>query len=338
MTVVSGIRSGVALAEVLAAHAATLAAAGLASPAVDLELLAEHALRIDRRHLHTLTAIGGGEVPEPSVGELAELDRLVTARAGRVPLQLLLGRTWFRNLELLCAEGVFIPRPETEIVAGHAIAAAVTAVRAMGIARVVEPCTGTAAIALAIATEVAGAEVMASDRSEAAVALARRNLVRAAAGEAGPAGLAADASCDIEVRDLAAAVPEALLGRVDVLVCNPPYLPAADAPDLAPEVADHDPYAALFGGPDGHEPVRFLIGLAMTALTPGGTLVIEIDDRRGAETAQDARDAGLVDAVIHPDLTGRDRVLVARRPAATDRPGTTDRPGPTDRPVPEERR
>jgi release factor glutamine methyltransferase len=152
-----------------------------------------------------------------------------------------------------------------------------------------------------------------------AVALARRNVARVLAGEASPAVWCPRDGADAEVFDGHLLDPLGQLGPwvyggIDVLVSNPPYLPAGDLPAMAPEVADHDPHAALFGGDDGHEVVHQLLDLATEWLRPGGVVILEIDDRRGAEVAAYAAAAGLVDGRVEQDLTGRDRILVARRP------------------------
>lgn len=244
------------------------------------------------------------------------LDALVERRAARVPLQLVLGHTTFRWVEVACRAGVFVPRPETEVVAGVAIDAA----REAGDApRVVEPCTGTGAIALAVASEVPGARVAASDRSDSAVGLARENLEtlqRGATPEPWRPGpwLAPGAQVTVTQAEVPTAVPSAWRGAVDVLVCNPPYLPAADTGTWQPEVGEHDPLDSLVGGPDGHEVVDALLALAPQWLRPGGTVVVEIDDRRGGDAVAHARAAGLVDVRIVPDLTGRDRAVTGRTP------------------------
>jgi release factor glutamine methyltransferase len=275
--------------------ATRLAAAGLETPEADARWLVDHVLEL------TGSCDGRGA---------GLLDELVARREAREPLQLVVGRTWFRELELTCAPGVFIPRPETEIVAGVAIDAA----RAAGPAPlIVEPCTGTGAIALSVAVEVAGATVVAADVDEAAVALARTNLARVAAGVAGPPSRAAEVA--ILRGDLLDPVDPALRGRVDVVVANPPYLPARDRGTWAPEVADHDPDRALVGGADGHEVVDALLRSASGWLRPGGTVVLEIDERRGHEARERAEQAGLIEVRIVRDLAGADRAVVGRRPA-----------------------
>jgi release factor glutamine methyltransferase len=211
---------------------------------------------------------------------------------------------------------VFIPRPETEVVAGLAIDAA----REAGSRPlVVEPCTGTGAIACALLSEVPGVRVLATDASIEAVELARRNMRRTVAGEASPPERRPVNGAEAQVvhghlLDPLRQLDPDVCGRVDVLVANPPYLPTSDAPSMAPEVVGHDPQVALFGGEDGHEVVDELLGEAMAWLRPGGTIVLEIDDRRGSDAAGAAEEAGLVDVRVEPDLTGRDRAVVARRP------------------------
>jgi release factor glutamine methyltransferase len=275
--------------------AARLATAGIETPEVDARWLVDHVTAV------TGSCTGCGA---------ALLDGLVARRAAREPLQVVIGRTWFRELELVCAPGVFIPRPETEIVAGLAIEAAR---RAGPAPLVVEPCTGTGAVALSVAVEVAGATVVATDVDEVAVALARANLARVRSASAGPRPRAAEVT--ILQGDLLDPLDPSLQGHVDVLVANPPYLPSRDRGSWAPEVADHDPDHALVGGPDGHEVVDALLELATAWLTPGGTVVVEIDERRGADAAERAEELGLAGVRIEVDLTGAERAVVGQRPA-----------------------
>jgi release factor glutamine methyltransferase len=221
----------VAHPEVVTAVAARLEAAGVHSPRADARWLVTH-----------VVGVAGDPAGGPGAALLVEL---VGRRAAREPLQLVVGTTAFRTVELVCRPGVFIPRPETEVVAGVAIEAA----RAAGPAPVVvEPCTGTGAIACSLVAEVPGVRVVATDRDPAATALARENLARVTAGAAGVAGAAPGAVWEVLDGDLLGPVDRALRGRLDVLVANPPYLPAADRGGWEPEVADHDPEAALVGG------------------------------------------------------------------------------------------
>lgn len=273
---------------------ARLEAAGVPSPVAEARWLLEYAGAL------------AGERGEPV--RRAILRGLVARRVTRVPLQHVIGATWFRHLRLRCRPGVFIPRPETEVVAGRAIAEAGPG------ALVLEPCTGAGAIALSVASEVRGARVVAGDRDRRAVALARRNLAELRTGRAGPEGLAPGASCEFVHGDLLEGFDPGLRGRVDVLVANPPYLPAREHGSWPPEVADHDPPDALIGGEDGLEVVRALLRAAPGWLRPGGTVILEIDERRGGAVREAARAVGLTDVELGRDLTGADRALVARRP------------------------
>jgi len=163
---------------------------------------------------------------------------------------------------------------------------------------VVDLCTGLGAVALAIADERPGTRVTATDRSEAAVDLARENAARL--------GLAVD----VRAGDLFEPVPGAFLGEVDLVVANPPYLSVEMADDLPPEVRA-DPPEALFGG---LEVTRRLITESVAWLRPGGALAVECDEGAGAAVAAAARDAGFEEVFVRRDLNGRDRVVGARRP------------------------
>ncbi len=288
-----------------------LAAAGVSSPAADARWLVEAAVGQS-------AAAPGGDAEKLQV-DLGALASMVARRVAREPLQVILGTTGFRHLTLLARSGVFVPRPETEVVAGIAVEAAL----AVGSrpARVVDACTGSGTIALAVASEVPRVQVVATELAQDALALARANL-HALQARTPPSGrpwrpgdhLAPGAAVEVVAGDLLDGVDEAWRGTVDVLVANPPYLPAGDRGSWQPEVAGHDPDAALVGGPDGHEVVERLLHLARQWLRPGGTVVLEIDDRRGPEALAAAARAGLVDCEVVADLTGRDRALVGVRP------------------------
>ncbi|MFP5310347.1 MAG: peptide chain release factor N(5)-glutamine methyltransferase [Actinomycetes bacterium] len=290
------------LAELVEQHAATLERAGVDSPRVDAELLACHVTGLSRSALRTAGA--------PAAEQADRLAALVRRRAAREPLQHLTGEAWFRELTLSVRPGVFVPRPETEVVAGLAIDAA----RAAGDTPVVvDLCTGTGAIALAVATEVPGARVTAVDRSPDAAALARHNLAELHAGHAGVRGPAAGATVEVLEGDLYDALPDGLRGHVDVLVSNPPYLPESDRGTLAPEV-DADPETALYAGPDGLEVVHRLLADAHVWLRRGGTLVLELDPRSADRAVAAGVRYGLLEVSTVADLTGTTRALVARRP------------------------
>lgn len=268
-----------------------LARAGVPTPEVDAEWLARHATGWSRA---TLLA----RQREPLAAEVGErLERLGERRAGREPLQLILGSVGFRYLDLLVRPGVFIPRPETETLAGEAIARLPDG----GVA--VEPCTGAGAVACALAQEAAASVIVATDASDAAVGLARENAARN--------------GVDVAVRcgDLLAPVDRELAGAVDVLVANPPYVADHELAATEPEVRDWDPSEALVAGSTGHEIVDRLIAAAPGWLRPGGWLLVEVDERRAPETARRCTTAGLEESMVVCDLSGRARVVLARQPS-----------------------
>ncbi|MEU2201070.1 peptide chain release factor N(5)-glutamine methyltransferase [Isoptericola sp. NPDC019482] len=293
-----------------------LGAAGVPSPRVDAEALLAHAVGVDRPEARRLAVLDRG-LPDGAADRFAAG---VARRAERVPLQHLTGAAPFRHLELAVGPGVFVPRPETEQVAQVAIDEAAHAVARGGSAVVVDLCTGSGAIALAVATEVPGAQVHAVELDAAAHGWAARN-VAATSGD-GPALvrlLRGDARTAL--RDLD--------GTVDVVVSNPPYVPPGAVP-RDPEVADHDPAVALYGlGDDGLEVPRGVTAAAARLLRPGGLYVMEHAEVQAAAARAMVAEAGGFDpAGTRDDLTGRPRMVVARRAgtaAAGRREDTGDR-------------
>ena len=304
--------------ELLKWAAEELADAGVASPRADAEALLAHVLGVDRGELRRQVVLGH-EVPEDAAGTFSGL---VSRRAAREPLQHLTGVAAFRHLELAVGPGVFVPRPETEEVAQVAIdeAAKVAGERADVV--VVDLCTGTGAIALAVATEVPGARVHAVELDKDAHAWAERNVDAVSAAVVGTSSQSA-AAPERVVRLVKGDARTALYGidgRADVVVSNPPYVPS-DAVPVDPEVAEHDPAVALYGlGPDGLEVPRGITDAAARLLRPGGLYVMEHAEVQ-AEAARAmvaaARDADGLPAFGDPetrkDLTGRPRMVVARR-------------------------
>ncbi|MEX2620131.1 MAG: peptide chain release factor N(5)-glutamine methyltransferase [Egibacteraceae bacterium] len=280
----------VALRVVLGELETLLASAGVVTPEVDAQLLVRSVTGLSRAELLTAANL---ELGAEQVGVLRGMGE---RRAEREPLQLILGSVGFRYLEVVVRPGVFVPRPETEVLAGEAVAR----VPVGGV--VVEPCTGTGAIACAVASEAHPGTVVATDLSRAAADLARYNATRCGVGVTVLRG------------DLLAPVDPGLRGRVDVLVSNPPYVAESELAGLEPEVVEWDPRSALVAGPSGHEVSDRLIAAAGEWLTPGGWLLLEVDERRAAATAARAAAAGLTESGTVADLAGRDRVVVARRP------------------------
>jgi release factor glutamine methyltransferase len=265
--------------------------AGVPSARHDAEALAAHVLGIERRDLWRHTAVGADFE--------RTFDDLVVRRARREPLQHLTGVGYFRYLTLTVGPGVFIPRPETEIVAAAAINEARTIARTGGTTPlVVDLGTGSGAIARSIAEEVPAAEVHAVELSEDALVWAQRNLE--------------DTRVHLWAGDLATALPE-LDGTVDVVISNPPYIPLSGVP-RDPEVRDHDPVPALYAGADGLDVIRVIEHVAVRLLRPGGLVVVEHADEQGtaapAVFLQSGRWAEVHD---HDDLAGRPRFVTARR-------------------------
>jgi release factor glutamine methyltransferase len=218
-----------------------------------------------------------------------------------VPLQHLTGRAPFRHLELAVGPGVFVPRPETEQLAGWAIGR----LAGLDAAVVVDLGSGSGALALAIAQEVPAARVTAVERDPGAIEWTRHNAAaRAAAGDRPVPVVLGDMTDGGLLRELD--------GGVDLVVSNPPYVP--DGAVLPREVAEHDPPLALWGGPDGLDVVRALLDTAARLLRPGGELGIEHADQQGdALPAVVRAHGGFADVEDHPDLAGRPRFTTARR-------------------------
>uniref|UniRef100_UPI00254199BD peptide chain release factor N(5)-glutamine methyltransferase n=1 Tax=Actinotalea sp. C106 TaxID=2908644 RepID=UPI00254199BD len=274
--------------------------AGVPSPAHDAAALAAHALDVDR-----LDLVLPPPVPAGFPGAYAEL---VERRRRREPLQHIVGTTGFRHLVLTVEAGVFVPRPETESVAQVAIDEAQLLVHRGESPAVVDLCCGAGGIALSVSLEVPGATVTAVDLSAEAVDLTRRNH---AANGLPPIRLEqGDATASEVLADLD--------GAVDVVVSNPPYIPPDSVP-TEPEVRDHDPDLALYGGGlDGLEVPRGVLRTAIRLLRPGGLLVMEHAEVQAAALRKAATaTSALVDVRTLPDLAGRDRMLVARRRRAS---------------------
>lgn len=269
---------------------ATLAAAGVPSPRHDAEALAAHVLGLRRSQVAQRDALAAADE--------ATYRTLVRRRAAREPLQHLTGTAAFRHLELAVGPGVFVPRPETEMLAGWVI----DAVRALRAPVVVDLCTGSGAVALAVAAEVPAARVHAVEVDPAAHAWAARNVERC--------GLADRVR--LHLADAGEAL-SALDGRVDAVVSNPPYIPLGSDP-VDPEVRHHDPALALWSGRDGLAMVRVVAGAAERLLRPGGVLAVEHADSQGETVPRLLREAGRwTDVQDHQDLADRPRFTTATR-------------------------
>lgn len=280
MTVVPRLR------QIIGEATATLAAAGVDSAAADAEYLAAHVAGVDRGRLFMLA---------PDEDFLARYRDLIEARARRIPLQHLTGSAAFGPVNLSVGPGVFIPRPETESLLEWALAQPLPDHPV-----IVDLCTGSAALAVALARARPQATVMAVDDSAAALAFARRNVAGTQVEL-----LEADVTADGLLADLE--------GRVDLIVANPPYIPLGA--ELEPEVAHHDPEHALFGGPDGMAVIEPLMAHAVRLLRRGsGHIGVEHDDTTAPATvAVFDQTAAFDDITSRRDLAGRPRFVTATR-------------------------
>ena len=276
--------------ELLAAAARRLAEAGVASPEFDARELLAHVLGTTRPQLALLD--------ETDEGQVRAFEALVARRAAREPLQHLTGSAAFRHVELAVGPGVFVPRPETEVLAGWAIDRAREVLAEGRRPLVVDLCTGSGALALSVATEVPAADVHAVELDERAHGWAERNL--SGTGVELRHGDMTDAFGDLD-------------GTVDVVVCNPPYIPLEAYESVAAEARDHDPDLALWSGEDGLDAMRVLEGVASRLLRPGGVVGAEHADVQGESAPAVFSGTGRwSDVRDHRDLAGRPRFVTAR--------------------------
>ena len=262
-----------------------LAAAGVASPRADAELLAAHVAGTDR---------GRVVFADPDVDFGDRYRQLIARRAERIPLQHLTGTAAFGPVTVHVGPGVFVPRPETESLLEWALTRPLPDHPV-----IVDLCTGSGALALALSTARPNARVLAVDDSDDALAYARRNV--------------AGTPVELVRADVTA---EGLLnewdGAVDLLVANPPYIPAAT--ELEHEVAQHDPAHALFGGDDGMAVIDRIAPVAGRLLRPGGCCAVEHDDTTADRTVEAfTRTGAFIDVTARRDLAGRPRFVTAVR-------------------------
>lgn len=287
-----------------------LRAAGVPTPEWDARLLAAH-----------LIHCGHMDIPldeQPIPGFDVAYGALVGRREAREPLQHILGVAWFGPLELEVGPGVFIPRPETEVLADWGVKS-LKRFNSLGAKefnsleskefnsqppRVVDLCAGSGALGLYVAHYVPQAEVWAVELADASLAYTRRNAATAVHGGAGTVHVVQG---DVTEADH---LPE-LHGSVDLVLTNPPYVP--ETPDLEPEVYQ-DPHEAVFGGVDGMETITAMIPTIAALLRPGGRVGIEHDD----DTSQQVQEAlrahgGFTHIEVLKDLTGTARFVTAQR-------------------------
>jgi release factor glutamine methyltransferase len=268
-----------------------LRAAGVEDPRLDAEVLLAEAVGRDRA---ALVADPGVELPPPAARLFGEM---VRRRLRREPVAYIVGRKGFRRIELAVDRRVLIPRPETELLVEVALERKPASVLDVG--------TGSGAIALAVAAELPGCEVTATDTSPAALAVAHANAARL--------GLAD------RIRFLPGSLPEG--ERFDLILANLPYVAERDRPSLQPEVTQWEPSEALFAGPDGLDAYRVL-------LSPGGSpnpriatiktatdmaIALEVGEGQAPAVAEMLREAGFARAETRCDLAGIERVVIGER-------------------------
>ena len=237
----------------------------------------------------------------PTTAMMASLDAMLVRRLAGEPLQYVMSRWAFRHLDLFVDKRVLIPRPETELAVEHALS---MLANLDGFARVVDLGTGSGAIGLAIASEShpREVEVWLTDESSDALDVARANV--ATLGRHGSRVKIAQGSWW-------SALPEDLLGTIDVAVCNPPYIAIGD-PEVAVDVLEWEPHTALFADDDGFADLQLVIAGAPRWLRAGGSLILEIGHRQAARVTEAMIAAGFEDVETHHDLAGRDRFVVGR--------------------------
>jgi len=275
------------LSELLDRGTRAFEAAEIESARVDAEHIVAFVLGVSRGELQTKVIMG------ESLEDTAKVDEFFERRVAREPLQHLTGEAYFRNLTLKVGKGVFVPRPETELLTQLAIDAA-TKIEAP---IVIDLCAGSGAIGIAIATELPEAKVFAVEKSEDAFKYTKANYEALAPHATVILGDAVDAFQDLN-------------GSVQVVVSNPPYIPSAMVP-IYPEVALHDPALALYSGDDGLDLIRLISKRAQQLLVPGGTIAMEHADMQSEAVVQLLLADGWREVVDHKDFNGRPRAVTA---------------------------
>jgi release factor glutamine methyltransferase len=275
-------------AQVVQRAAAYLERHGVDSPVPTAERLLAHALDTDRTGIYAREGL--------TTQEAKSFGRALCRRCAGEPLQHVTGEQGFRRLVVGVRPRVFVPRPETEIL----VQVALDALAEVPSPTVVDVGTGSGAVALAIVDERPDAVVFATDRSPEAIALAGEN--------------AAALGIEVEVLegDLLEPLPDELRGRVDAVVSNPPYV-SPEVRDSLPADVRAEPELAVFGGVELYER---LFAQAVSWLRPGGLVAVEIEEHAAKDVTAAAAAAGLDALTVHPDLAGRDRVVLGRRPPA----------------------
>jgi release factor glutamine methyltransferase len=280
--------AGISFAEVVARGREQLVAAGIPEDQarLDAELLARHALGWDRA---VWLASRRDEAPDPFVSEYAGL---LARRVAREPVSLITGAREFWGLQFDTRPGVLIPRFETELIVEEAL----DELARVDAPRIADIGTGSGCLAVALAHELPRARVVATDLSALALDVARSNAKKHGVTE--------------RVRFVLTDMLDGITDSFDVIVSNPPYVQSGDREGLAPEVRDHEPALALFGGTDGLDAIRAVVARTPARLAPGGRLIIEFGYDQDERVCAIAQNAGLTVVRIRDDLQGIPRVAV----------------------------
>jgi release factor glutamine methyltransferase len=286
------------LSSLIAEITADLKRAGVPSPEVDARRIAAHVLGIGMHDIH----LEPGRGLEPA--ELAGIRELARRREERVPLQYLTGGCEFMSLPFRIKEGVFIPRPETETLVEALLAAADR--HALGPRLVLDLCTGSGVVAVALARHLGDAYVVASDLSPVAVEMARGNAILNGVG--GRMGFVVGA--DLDFADSRGPVRRALF---DLVACNPPYVEQGEIDGLQPEISEHEPVVAIDGGRSGLEFIERVLPRAASMIREGGLMGFEIGAGQARAVVGLFEASGLREVQVHRDLAGRDRAVLGWR-------------------------
>jgi release factor glutamine methyltransferase len=292
MTAAADWNSAAQLKDLVAKAIERLRAAGVEDPRLDAELLLAFAAGITRERLLAESIVIDDALRERYAA-------LVDSRAARMPLAYIVGRREFYSLDLEVSPEVLIPRPETETV----VTAALSFIAGRPAARVLDLCTGSSAIALAIAVNAQRTQIVGTDISDDALAIAARNAARL------------DLATRVKFRRadcwtvMDGGDP---LGRFDLIVANPPYIRDDEMAALAPEIRNYEPHVALAGGFDGLAFYRRIAADARNHLTQDGTLMVEVGQGQAAEVGAIFRACGCGEIALFNDLAGISRVIVAR--------------------------
>jgi release factor glutamine methyltransferase len=258
----------------------------------EAEIMVSHALGTDRGSLYS----DNPDIPEESI---LRIDQFVRRRISREPLQYILGYTEFYGIKIMLGAGVLIPRPETELLVEAAIKIVSGFKGESSKVKILDLCTGSGCIALALAQIFTDAKVYGTDISEAALGYAEKN-----------AGINSITNVTFLTGSLFDPLKKNL--RFDMIISNPPYIRRQDIKDLQPEIKEWEPVEALDGGEDGLDYYRAIIPEAGTYLKKHGCLMFELGIHQAKAVKKMAEDAGFQDISVIKDYSGIERIFIAR--------------------------